>query len=359
MQFSKQEQEHYSRHLILEHIGPTGQLKLKQAKVLVIGAGGLGCPVLQYLTAAGVGTIGIVDDDLVSTSNLQRQILYRTQDIGQPKVSCAKKALKGLNPHINFNTYEYRLNTENALELFKSYDIIVDGTDNFTTRYLCNDAAIITDKPLVFGSIYKFEGQVSVFNFKNGPTYRCLYPSPPEQNTVPNCSEVGVLGVLPGIIGTLQANEVLKIILGLEQILSGKLLTFNALSMTQHLLAFNKNSELSIKTLGEDYHQFCNTSNSVNELNFTQYTKEPRQYNVLDVRTVEERRQFCIESLHIPLDEISQRFSELPQNKKLLVYCKSGVRSKAAIDILKKQNINCELFSLKDGLKEYHVKSEV
>jgi adenylyltransferase/sulfurtransferase len=233
MSLSKAEQQQYNRHLILDEIGELGQLKLKKAKVLVIGAGGLGCPILQYLSAAGVGTIGVVDDDTIEKSNLQRQVLYSHDDIGDFKAEVAANKLAGLNPYVNFEIYLQRLNKEIAVELFLKYDVIVDGSDNFPTRYLVNDAAILTNKPVVFGSIFKFEGQVSVFNYNNGPSYRCLYPNPPKSEDVPNCSEIGVLGVLPGIIGALQANEVLKLVLGIGEILSGKLLTYNALNMQQ------------------------------------------------------------------------------------------------------------------------------
>lgn len=204
----------YNRHIILSDVGQIGQDKLSKAKVLVVGAGGLGCPVLQYLTAAGIGELGIIDFDVVEESNLQRQILFGTSSLGTNKALAAKNRLEDLNPTIQINAYTEKLTSKNALELFKEYDIIVDGTDNFATRYLVNDAAILTNKPIVYGAIYKFEGQVSVFNYQNGPSYRCLFPNAPKEGSVANCSEVGVLGVLPGIIGTMMANEVLKISFG-------------------------------------------------------------------------------------------------------------------------------------------------
>ena len=221
MSLSPEENIQYSRHLILNEIGEIGQKKLKASKVLVIGAGGLGCPILQYLTAAGVGTIGIVDFDTVDKTNLQRQILYTHKDIGAFKAEVAANRLAELNPFVNFKIYVEKLTNKNASNLFSSYDIVVDGSDNFPTRYLINDAAVLANKPVVFGSIYKFEGQVTVFNYQNGPTYRCLFPNPPQPSTVPNCSEIGVLGVLPGIIGSIQANEVIKIICEIGQVLSG------------------------------------------------------------------------------------------------------------------------------------------
>lgn len=335
---------------MLEKVGTQGQLKLKQAKVVVIGAGGLSCPVLQYLAAAGVGTIGVVDDDTIEQSNLQRQILYTHEDIGKSKVAAAVKKLQGLNPFIQFNAHQTRLTKDNALALLKPYDIIVDGTDNFPTRYLLNDAAVLLHKPIVFGSIHTFEGQVSVFNFKNGPTYRCLYPTPPAPNEVPNCSEIGVLGILPGIIGSLQTNEVLKIILGLGTILSGQLLTFDALSMKQSIFSFKKNRSITIQSLAEDYEAFCGIYNEIKEISFEEYKKQASNYNLLDVRTQVERDEHYIESVHIPLDELPKRYTEIPDDKDLVVFCKSGVRSKLAINILQSNGFKKKLVSLQGGI---------
>ncbi|WP_369820320.1 ThiF family adenylyltransferase [Tenacibaculum sp. SG-28] len=253
MNLSTRERKHYDRHLILDKIGEKGQLKLKQAKVLVIGAGGLGCPVLQYLTAAGVGTIGIIDPDVVDQSNLQRQILYTIDDIGASKAVTASKRLSKLNPFVQFTVYQEKLTTKNAISLFEIYDIIVDGSDNFETRYLTNDAAILTDKPLVYGAIFKFEGQVSVFNYNGSATYRCLYPTPPKPETSPNCSEIGVLGVLPGIIGSFQANEVIKIICNIGEVLANKLLIYDTLSMRQVLLKYEKSDAYTVTSLDKDY----------------------------------------------------------------------------------------------------------
>ena len=350
MSLSAAEKEQYDRHLILNEIGEEGQLKLKKAKVLVIGAGGLGCPILQYLSAAGVGTIGVVDDDNVDQSNLQRQILYTHQDIGKNKAESSAKRLKSLNPFVDFKVYRTRLTTKNVLNLFKNYDLIVDGTDNFPSRYLINDAAVLTDKPIIFGSIFKFKGQLSVFNYKNGPTYRCLFPTPPKANEVPNCSEIGVLGVLPGIIGSLQANEVLKIILGLGEILTGKLLTFDTLSMNQRLLTFKKNPSISITKLEEEYDSICGIPPAAKEISFTTFKNQAFQFNVLDVRTPKERNEFHIKSFHIPLNDLSERHHEISQDKKLLVYCKSGVRSAHAIAILQENGFKNELVNLKGGL---------
>lgn len=350
MELSGEEREQYSRHLLLDEIGISGQLKLKNAKVLVIGAGGLGCPTLQYLTAAGVGIIGIMDDDIVEKSNLQRQILFTQNDIGKNKAMAAASRLQALNPHICFEIYPERLSVENAISHFESYDIIVDGTDNFSTRYLINDAAVLANKPVVFGSIYKFSGQVTVFNYNQGPTYRCLYPNPPKPYAMPNCSEVGVLGVLPGIIGSLQANEVLKIILGIGNVLAGRLLTFDALSMKQNLLTFKKNPEICIASLSADYEGFCGLNKEVIELSLEAYKANAGDFNVLDVRNFIEREAIKLDSIHIPLDELEERWRELPLDKSLLVFCKSGVRSQKAIEILREKGFAKALVNLKNGL---------
>ncbi len=244
MAFSLSELQRYSRQMMLDEIGADGQMKLKQARVLVIGAGGLGCPVLQYLAAAGVGHIGIVDGDHVELSNLQRQILYTIEDIGHQKVNVAKRRLQQLNPHVCVEIYPYALNAMHAGELFQQYDIVVDGTDNFKTRYLVNDCCVAYNKPLVFGSIYRFEGQVSVLNYKGGPSYRCIFPEPPEEGQVPDCATVGVVPSLPGIIGAMQANEVIKIITGAGDVLSGKLMVANMLTFEFNVFDFNKTGEV-------------------------------------------------------------------------------------------------------------------
>ncbi len=351
MAFSKEENKQYSRHLILDEIGVIGQEKLKASKVLVIGAGGLGCPILQYLTAAGVGNIGIIDNDTVDQTNLQRQILYTHKDIGKFKAEVAANRLAELNPFVNFKVYVEKLTTQNALNLFSNYDIIVDGSDNFPTRYLANDAAILTNKPLVFGSIFKFEGQVTVFNYQNGPTYRCLYPNPPQANAVPNCSEIGVLGVLPGIIGTIQANEVLKMICELGAVLSGKLLTLNALTMEQYKLNFKKNDTIKITSLENDYHFFCGISKKhQQEITFAELQNSPENYTLLDVRNNLEREHFNIGGLHIPLHELESRYDEIPTEKPIVVYCKAGIRSKITIEILERKNLKTTFINLKNGI---------
>ena len=263
MELTAEEKYRYSRHLLLEEVGLQGQEKLKKAKVLVVGAGGLGCPILLYLAAVGVGTIGVIDFDTIDASNLQRQTLFSTNDLGRSKAKVAKEKLNSNNPFIEVISYNEQLTNENALDLFSKFDIIVDGTDNFYTRYLVNDACLIANKPLVYGAIHKFEGHVSVFNYQEGPTYRCLFPNPPKAGSIPSCSEVGVIGVLPGIIGTQQANEVIKIILGTGKVLSGRLLIYNALQSSFMEIKINKtvvtifNKEEFLKF---DYKGYCKVS---------------------------------------------------------------------------------------------------
>ena len=342
----------YNRHIILSEVGPEGQQRLLDAKVLVIGAGGLGCPVLQYLAAAGVGTIGIIDHDVVEESNLQRQILFGTSSVGQNKALAAKSRLEDLNPTIEIQAYPEMLSPRNALKLFRQYDIVVDGTDNFDTRYLINDAGIIANKPVVYGAIYKFEGQVSVFNFKNSPSYRCLFPKPPKQSTIPNCSEVGVLGVLPGIIGTMQANEVLKIILKFDDVLAGKLLCYDSKGASSYILNISKNlSEIDKVLAGKarfesrDFSMFCSNNIEVSVSELSNY------YNVqfMDVRETHEQPNISVEELiNIPLRELETRIKEVPKNRNIIVFCQSGVRSKTAVEILRNHNIT-NSYSLKEG----------
>lgn len=346
----------YSRHTSLREIGRAGQEKINTSKVLVVGAGGLGCPILQYLAAAGIGTIGIVDFDIVEESNLQRQILFGTSSLGRNKAEVAKEILSNLNPTIVINSYTEKLSPENAVSIFEAYDIIVDATDNFASRYLINDAAIVLNKPLVYGAIYKFEGQVTVFNHNNGPSYRCVFPNPPEKGTMPNCSEVGVLGVLPGIIGTLQANEVLKLVLGIGDTLSGKLYCFNALSNQSNTLLFHRN-ELEIekvKVRGKQFEVldnsfFCSTAIPETEL------KAIADEDVLfiDVREFTEQPRISSENvLEIPLASLREKIESIPTHKKIIAFCKSGMRSKQAVSILKQHRIlNC--YSLKDGVNAF------
>ena len=349
-----EEKKQYNRHLILDEIGVKGQTRLKEAKVLVIGAGGLGCPILQYLAAAGVGTIGVIDDDTIDQSNLQRQILYTHDDIGKPKASVAANKLSKLNPYIQFDVYVEQLSRKRALDLFRMYDIIIDGSDNFPTRYLANDASILADKPLVFGAIFKFEGQVSVFNYQNGPSYRCLYPTPPAPGEVPNCSDIGVLGVLPGIIGSLQANEAIKMICGIGEVLSGKLLTYDTLTHRQLLLQFEKTENANITKLEDSYESFCGikTVEKTTEISLEDVLSKENVYHLLDVRENWEREAYHIGGLHIPLAEIPQRFQEINTDKDIVVYCKTGARSDIAIAILKDLKIKNALLKLAGILEE-------
>lgn len=346
---TSEEKKQYNRHLILDKIGEKGQLKLKKAKVMVIGAGGLGCPVLQYLTAAGVGTIGIIDDDVVDQSNLQRQILYTIDDIGFSKVVTASKRLSKLNPFVKFDVYQEKLTRENAISLFEKFDIIVDGSDNFSTRYLTNDASIITKKPLVYGAIFKFEGQVSVFNYKESASYRCLYPTPPKPNESPNCSEIGVLGVLPGIIGSFQANEVIKMICEIGDVLTNKVLIYNTLTMRQLTLRFEKSENANITKLEKDYDFFCGLISIENEITLDKVENNLENYNLLDVREKYEHEDYNIGGKNIPLSELDDRLDELDAQKPIVVYCASGIRSKKAINLLEKSTKKLQLLNLKNG----------
>lgn len=358
------EKYRYSRHLLLDKVGERGQQKLKAAKVLVIGAGGLGCPVLQYLTAAGVGTIGIIDFDKVDETNLQRQILFTINDIGKNKAIAAKERLKQLNPFVQFDVFAEKLTVKNALSIFKHYDVVVDGTDNFSTRYLVNDACVITEKPLVYGAIYKFEGQVSLFNYKNGPSYRCLFPEPPKSGSVPSCSDVGVIGVLPGIIGTQQANEALKIILEIGTLLSGKLLMYDALNASFITLNVNRSEEQITKVLNSkndfennNYDLFCGIKpiELEGEITSSELKKllENEILQLLDVR--EEWEQPKIENyevLNIPLNRIPLSIEHIDKTKKTVVICQHGVRSLKAIEFLKANGFN-NLINLTGGMATY------
>ncbi|MES2285656.1 MAG: molybdopterin-synthase adenylyltransferase MoeB [Bacteroidota bacterium] len=366
---NKEEIARYSRHLLLPEIGVTGQEKIKTAKVLVIGAGGLGCPALQYLTAMGIGEIGIVDFDIVEESNLQRQILYSLEDIGKLKTEAAVSKLSKQNPFVKFNSYPVRLDNQNAIELFSGYDLILDGTDNFATRYLVNDVCVLLNKPLVYGSIYKFEGQVSVLNYTNsegqpGPTYRCLFPSPPASGSILNCSEIGVLGVLPGIIGTLQATEAIKIISGIGEPLSGRLLLFDALAMNFQVIEIARNNEWinsAPKNIEEflktDYEYFCGNKNSesstksISADELKSILENNIEVQLLDVREPFEEPQISeLIDLQIPLGDIHNHADLISKEKKVIVFCKSGSRSKRAIEILEKDFGFTNLHNLEGGI---------
>ncbi len=343
----------YSRHLIMPEVGMEGQLKLKQAKVLLIGAGGLGSPLGLYLAAAGVGKLGIVDFDVVDFTNLQRQIVHSTADVGRPKLDSARDRLQGINPHIEIETYEMALSSANALDLFKDYDLIADGTDNFPTRYLVNDACVLLGKTNVYASIFRFEGQATVFATKDGPCYRCLYPEPPPPGLVPSCAEGGVLGILPGLLGVIQATEVVKQILGKGSSLVGRLLLVDALEMKFRELKLRKDDSCPIcgpnRTIHEliDYEQFCGIhpepepEEVVMEFEITPVDLKGKidqkdDFFLLDVREPHEVDICQIPGSHlIPLGQIQARVNELNSADEMVVYCRSGVRSGKAVEFLK------------------------
>ncbi|MGH9713695.1 MAG: molybdopterin-synthase adenylyltransferase MoeB [Candidatus Acidiferrales bacterium] len=363
---SKDEVLRYSRHLIMPEVGMDGQLRLKAARVLCIGTGGLGAPLGVYLAAAGVGRIGLVDFDTVDLTNLQRQILFSTTDVGRPKIEAAADRLHNMNPEIQIDTFETRLTSENALELFKDYDIIVDGTDNFPTRYLVNDACVLLGKPNVYGSIFRFEGQVSIFGAPGGPCYRCLYPEPPPPGLVPSCAEGGVLGVLPGIVGSIQAAETLKLIIGKGKPLIGRLLLFDALAIRFRELKLRKNPECPV--CGEhptitkliDYAEFCGIrGEDAPAPEITVPEIAPRELKarldrgddlfILDVREPHEY-QICNLGGHlIPLGDLSRRVNELDSSREIVAHCRSGKRSAEAVEFLRKAGFRKAL-SLKGGI---------
>jgi len=361
--FTHDELQRYSRHLILPEFNIEGQRKLKNAKVLVVGAGGLGCPMLMYLTAAGVGTIGVVDFDVVERSNLQRQVLFTEEDIGMSKAKTAVARLSKQNSDINFNIHNTKLSSDNALEIIKKYDVVADGTDNFPTRYLVNDACVLLNKPNVHGSIFRFEGQVSVFNYtdKNGvqgPQYRDIFPSPPPPGLVPSCAEGGVLGVLPGIIGSMQANEIIKVLTGIGEPLAGKLFIFDALSFEMRTMKIRKNPDLMPITQLIDYEDFCNPSleqSSVEEIlvkELNAVINEDKNIQIIDVREPREYELGNIGGISIPLSDLENRLNEISSNGKTVVVCRSGVRSQKAIQKLQKNGFQ-NLLNLKGGLVEW------
>ena len=357
MQLSNEEVRRYSRHLILPEVGMAGQKKICSTSVLCIGAGGLGSPIAMYLAAAGIGKLGLVDFDAVDFSNLQRQIIHGTQDVGRPKTQSAKETIQSINPNVEVVIQEARLTSENALDIIKNYDIVVDGTDNFPTRYLTNDACVLLKKANAYGSIFRFEGQASVFApHLGGPCYRCLYPEPPPPGMVPSCAEGGVLGVLPGIIGCIQATEILKLALGKGSSLIGRLLLFNALDMKFRELKLRRDPQCPL--CGDnptihgliDYEQFCGVPvaepsvtapnpDEVSVQDMRQALKDPSLgIKVIDVREPDE---YEIAHIHgvplIPLATLPQRFTELDPNQTIYVHCKSGIRSLKAVAFLKEQ----------------------
>jgi sulfur-carrier protein adenylyltransferase/sulfurtransferase len=353
LKLSNEEIARYSRHLIMPEVGMTGQRKLKQGSVLLVGTGGLGSPLALYLAAAGVGHIGLVDFDVVDSSNLQRQIVHGTSTVGMAKTESAKRRLADLNPLVEVTTYETQITSENALDLMRPYDVIIDGTDNFPTRYLTNDAAVMLGKPNIYGSIFRFEGQATVFHPKEGgPCYRCLYPEPPPPGLVPSCAEGGVLGVLPGVIGTIQATEAIKLLTGIGDPLIGRLMLYDALSMRFRELKLRRNptcpvcSEYPTVTELIDYDHFCGIVPEVNTLG-SQYEITPRELAallqtddrpyLLDVRNPNEVAIASIPGTDkvIPVDQLPERLNELDTSLEMVVYCRSGVRSGRAVDLLK------------------------
>jgi len=349
----------YSRHLILPEVGEEGQRKLKAARVLCVGTGGLGSPLALYLAAAGVGTLGLVDFDVVDASNLQRQIIHSTADIGRKKLDSAEEKLKALNPALNVVKHDTLLSSANALDILKDYDVIADGTDNFPTRYLVNDACVLLGKPNAYGSIFRFEGQASVFGTKDGPCYRCLYPEPPPPGLVPSCAEGGVLGILPGLVGVIQATETIKLILGIGEPLIGRLLLVDALNMRFRQLKLRKNPECPVcgdhptVTKLIDYQQFCgiepesakqsSVKNGIQQVNVRDLKKRidaGEDLFILDVREPFEYQIANIGGVLIPQNDVAQRIGELDRDREIVVQCKSGGRSQRIAEYLKQSGFS-------------------
>jgi molybdopterin/thiamine biosynthesis adenylyltransferase/rhodanese-related sulfurtransferase len=373
LHFSKEELERYSRHLIIPEFNIEGQKKLKASRVLVIGTGGLGAPLLLYLTAAGVGTIGIIDFDVVDASNLQRQILFTTQDVGRPKVEVARERLSALNPFVHFEIFHTRLDSSNALEMITQFDVVADGTDNFPTRYLVNDACVLCDKVNVFASIFRFEGQVSVFNYRfsdgsRGPNYRDLFPTPPPPGLVPSCAEGGVIGVLPGILGSLQANEVIKVITGVGEPLAGRLFQFDAAAFKTRIFKLSRDPENPLtgdrptQTELIDYEFFCNLgpyqneeqeNGKVKELSVSQlhqWMQEGKKFKLIDVREPYEYEIVNLGATLIPKNEIMNHLDDLPDDIDIVIHCRSGKRSHDVIEQLQQNTSRHNLYNLKGGI---------
>jgi molybdopterin/thiamine biosynthesis adenylyltransferase/rhodanese-related sulfurtransferase len=354
LSLSKDEILRYSRHLIVPEVGMEGQLKLKAAKVLLVGTGGLGAPLGLYLAATGIGRIGLVDFDVVDFTNLQRQVIHFTKDVGRPKIDSAAEKMQAINPNVEIVRHEVALSSENAMEILKDYDLVVDGTDNFPTRYLVNDACVLLGKPNVYGSIFRFEGQATVFAYQGGPCYRCLYPEPPPPGLVPSCAEGGVLGILPGTIGLIQATETVKLILGIGESLVGRLLLYDALGMHFRELKLRKNPECPIcgdhPTITKliDYHQFCGVPQQTpkeeskltdDEIEVTEVKEKLDRgdaFVLIDVREPHEYQICNIPAARlIPLGEVGKRLGELDPEADIVIHCKSGMRSARACGILK------------------------
>lgn len=363
MKLSLDEQIRYARHLNLPDFGPETQEKLKAGRILVIGAGGLGAPLLQYLTAAGVGTIGVVDFDRVDVSNLQRQVLFGTSDVGKQKSAVAIRKLRAQNPHVTFIEHNAKLDSHNAMDILAGYDIVADGTDNFPTRYLVNDACVLLAKPFVYAAIYQFEGQVSVFNFDDGPNYRDLFPEPPPPEMVPNCAEGGVLGVLPGIIGSMQASEAIKVIAGIGQPLSGRMFLFDALSFTTQIIHIRKNPDNPVsgvnKTITQliDYDAFCSATKeakertkSIDAAELKAWMDSKKSFTLIDVRESYEHQAGSLDAVHIPVGSIESSLGKIPRTGDVVLYCRSGSRSARAIKLLKEKHGYSNLINLEGGM---------
>jgi adenylyltransferase/sulfurtransferase len=376
---SNEEVERYSRHLIMPEVGMEGQRKLKAASVLLIGAGGLGSPLAMYLAAAGVGRIGLVDYDVVDHTNLQRQVIHGTKDVGRPKLDSAKERILDINPNVQVDTYAVPLTSDNALEILEPYDVIIDGTDNFPTRYLTNDAGVILGKPNVYGSIFRFEGQVSVFDASEGPCYRCLFPEPPPPGLVPSCAEGGVLGILPGTIGALQATEAIKLILGIGKPLYGRLLLYDALNMEFNEVKLRKNPECPVcgenPTVTEliDYEQFCGmpahdrsmyTAGQNGEMDDIP-TIDPVQLKerldagddlfIIDVREPHEWQISNLEhhgAVLIPQGQVLERMRELDTAREIVVQCRTGARSAQVVELLQQHGFK-KLWNLAGGINRW------
>jgi sulfur-carrier protein adenylyltransferase/sulfurtransferase len=355
----------YSRHLIMPEVGMEGQQKLKAAKVLCIGAGGLGSPLSLYLTAAGVGTLGIVDFDVVDYTNLQRQIIHTTNDVGRKKLDSAAEKLKAINPFLNLRTFETKLTSANALDLFREFDIVADGTDNFPTRYLVNDACVLTGKPNVYGSIFRFEGQASVFATEDGPCYRCLYPEPPPPGLVPSCAEGGVLGILPGLVGVIQATETIKLILGVGESLAGRLLLVDSLGMKFRELKLRKNPDCPVcgknPTITKliDYEEFCGirgqeepAGNDIPSISVEELKKKMNakaDIFILDVREPHEYQICNLNGYLIPVGDLPKRVNELDSSREIIAHCKMGGRSAKAVNFLRRSGFK-KVYNLTGGI---------
>lgn len=350
--------ERYIRQISLPNFGEEAQQKLLNARVLVIGVGGLGIPVLQYLNAMGVGTLGMVEQDLIELTNLQRQVLYAEADLGKQKLHIAKEKLCASNSETNFETYDTFLTRENALEIIKSYDIVVDATDNFPTRYLVNDACVILNKPLVYGALHGFEGHVSVFNFMGGPTYRCLFPDPPNNDTIPNCNEHGVLGVIPGIIGNLQALEVIKCLTGLGEVLSGKLLLYKGLTQSIYKIDFPVVLKNKQRTKLEEQYETpeCTINHEVSIVDYREIAKTSTSCQLIDIRTREEFNEDPLkEAVNIPLNSLESYMDNLDASKPVFFICQSGIRSLQAVHLVLDRFPEHESFSIKGGVDLWRI----